>query len=209
MCGICGKLTTDGKPVDEGMLRKMTSVLSHRGPDDEGVYINAQHAAISSHVNVGLGHRRLSIIDLSAAGRQPMSNEDKSIWIVFNGEIYNFQSLRAELESKGHRFHSHTDTEAIIHLYEEEGIDAVKRLVGMFAFALWDERKETLILCRDHIGIKPLVYLWDGNSLVFASEIKGLLQDTDVKREMDWDALSLYLTLNYIPAPYTIFKNIR
>ena len=144
MCGICGKLRTDGKPIDEGMLRKMTSVLSHRGPDDEGVYISAQDAAISSHVNIGLGHRRLSIIDLSEAGRQPMSNEDKTIWMVFNGEIYNFQSLRAELESKGHRFHSRTDTEAIIHLYEEEGIDAVKRLVGMFAFALWDERKQIL-----------------------------------------------------------------
>jgi len=209
MCGICGKLTTDGKPVDEGLLRKMSSVLSHRGPDDEGVYISAQHAGIGSHVNIGLGHRRLSIIDLSEAGRQPMSNEDKTIWMVFNGEIYNFQSLRAELESKGHRFHSRTDTEAIIHLYEEEGIDAVKRLVGMFAFAIWDERKQSLILCRDHIGIKPLVYSWDGNSLSFASEIKGLLQDPDVKREMDWDALSLYLTLNYIPAPYTIFKNIK
>jgi len=209
MCGICGKLTTDGKTIDEGMLRNMSSVLSHRGPDDEGVYISAQRAVSSSHVNVGLGHRRLSIIDLSEAGRQPMSNEDKTIWMVFNGEIYNFQSLRAELESKGHRFHSRTDTEAIIHLYEEEGIDAVKRLVGMFAFALWDERKQSLILCRDHIGIKPLVYSWDGNSLSFASEIKGILQDPDVKREMDWDALSLYLTLNYIPAPYTIFKNIR
>jgi len=209
MCGICGKLTTDGKPVDEGILRKMTSVLSHRGPDDEGVYISAQHAAISSHVNIGLGHRRLSIIDLSEAGRQPMSNEDKTIWMVFNGEIYNFQSLRAELESKGHRFHSHTDTEAIIHLYEEEGIDAVRRLVGMFAFALWDDKKQSLILCRDHIGIKPIVYSWDGNSLVFASEIKGILQDPDVKREMDWDALSLYLTFNYIPAPHTIFKNIK
>jgi asparagine synthase (glutamine-hydrolysing) len=105
MCGICGKLTTNGKPVDEGMLRKMSSVLSHRGPDDAGFYINAQHAVSSSHVNIGLGHRRLSIIDLSEAGRQPMSNEDKTIWIVFNGEIYNFQSLRTELESKGHRFY--------------------------------------------------------------------------------------------------------
>ena len=209
MCGICGKLRTDGKPVDEGMLRKMTSVLSHRGPDDEGVHISTQASAVNSRVNIGLGHRRLSIIDLSEAGRQPMSNEDKSIWIVFNGEIYNFQSLRAELESKGHRFQSRTDTEAIIHLYEEEGIDAVKRLVGMFAFALWDERKQILILCRDHIGIKPLVYSWDGNTLVFASEIKGILEDTDVKKEMDWDALNLYLTFNYIPAPYTIFKNIR
>ena len=209
MCGICGKLTTNGKPVDEGLLRKMSSVLSHRGPDDEGIYVSPAGATQPNRLCVGLGHRRLSIIDLSEAGRQPMSNEDKTIWMVFNGEIYNFQSLRAELESKGHRFHSRTDTEAIIHLYEEEGIDAVKRLVGMFAFAIWDDKKQSLILCRDHIGIKPLVYSWDGNSLVFASEIKGLLQDPDVKREMDWDALSLYLTLNYIPAPYTIFKNIR
>ncbi len=209
MCGICGKLRIDGKPIDEVALRRMTSVLSHRGPDADGTYTNTRDAAIGSRVKIGLGHRRLSIIDLSEAGRQPMCNEDKSVWLVFNGEVYNFQSLRTELEGKGHRFHSHTDTEAIIHLYEEEGVHCVKRLVGMFAFALWDERKQMLLMCRDHIGIKPLVYSWDGNTLIFASEIKGILEDTDVNREMDWDALNLYLTFNYIPAPYTIFKNIR
>jgi asparagine synthase (glutamine-hydrolysing) len=209
MCGICGKLTRDGRPVDEGLLRKISSVLAHRGPDDEAIYVSPRQASSSSNIKVGLGHRRLSIIDLSEAGRQPMSNEDKTVWIVFNGEIYNFQSLRTELEGKGHRFQSRTDTEVIIHLYEEEGTDAVKRLVGMFAFALWDERTQALILCRDHIGIKPLVYSWDGQALVFASEIKGILQDPDIDKEMDWEALSLYLTFNYIPAPYTIFKNIR
>jgi asparagine synthase (glutamine-hydrolysing) len=209
MCGICGKLTCDGKPVQEGLIRKMTSVLSHRGPDGEGVYLSSPHPGYSSAMAVGLGHKRLSIIDLSDAGRQPMSNEDKTVWLVFNGEIYNFQTLRDELERKGHRFTSRTDSETIIHLYEEEGIGAVKRLVGMFALAIWDEKTQSLCLARDHTGIKPLVYCRGGNSFVFASEIKGILQDPEVSREMDWDALELYLTLNYIPAPYTIFRGIR
>ncbi|MBN2517128.1 MAG: asparagine synthetase B, partial [Deltaproteobacteria bacterium] len=127
MCGICGKVTMGGSPVEEGLLRKMTSVLSHRGPDDDGIYLNQK-----KDVSIGLGHRRLSIIDLSEAGRQPMTNEDKSVWMVFNGEIYNFQSLRSELEKKGHRFASQTDSEVIIHLYEEEGIEGVRKLIGMF-----------------------------------------------------------------------------
>jgi asparagine synthase (glutamine-hydrolysing) len=202
MCGICGKLTTNGKRIEEGLIRRMTSVLSHRGPDDEGVYL-------SSKLEMGLGHRRLSIIDLSEAGRQPMSNEDKTVWMVFNGEIYNFQSLRAELIKKGHSFSSQTDCEVVIHLYEEEGIEGVKKLAGMFAFAIWDEKFQTLFLCRDRLGIKPLVYYWNGRTLVFASEIKGLLQDPDVPREIDWDALGLYLTFNSITAPYTIFKGVK
>jgi len=168
MCGICGKLTKDGRLVGDGLLRKMTSVLLHRGPDDDGVYLN--HLP---DLSIGLGHRRLSIIDLSEAGRQPMSNEDKTIWMVFNGEIYNFQPLRAELIKKGHRFSSQTDCEVVIHLYEEEGIEGVKKLVGMFAFAIWDERSQTLSLCRDRLGIKPLVYYRDSGSLIFASEMKG------------------------------------
>ena len=209
MCGICGKLKIDGRPVEEDLLRKMASVLSHRGPDDDGVYLSSKQKAQSSKVNVGLGHRRLSIIDLSEAGRQPMSNEDKTVWMVFNGEIYNFQSLRSELEGKGHYFSSHTDCEVVIHLYEEDGIEGVKRLTGMFAFAIWDEKSNKLFLCRDRLGIKPLVYYWNEKTLTFASEIKGVLQDPDVTREIDWDALELYLTFNSITAPYTIFRNVK
>ena len=202
-------MNIDGRPVEEDLLRKMASVLSHRGPDDDGVYLSSKQKARSSKVNVGLGHRRLSIIDLSEAGRQPMSNEDKTVWMVFNGEIYNFQSLRAELEGKGHYFSSQTDCEVVIHLYEEEGIEGVKRLSGMFAFAIWDERVQALFLCRDRLGIKPLVYYLGGDSLIFASEIKGIMQDPDVPRKIDWDALGLYLTFNSITAPYTIFKGVR
>ncbi|MDI6687933.1 MAG: asparagine synthase (glutamine-hydrolyzing), partial [Desulfobacterales bacterium] len=220
MCGICGKLSTNGNRIDEDLLRKMTSILSHRGPDDNGIYLSSKRETPlydlsdpqgrqGSKVEVGLGHRRLSIIDLSKAGRQPMSNEDKTIWMVFNGEIYNFMSLRTELENKGHYFSSQTDCEVIIHLYEEEGIEGVKRLAGMFAFAIWDEKSRLLFLCRDRLGIKPLVYYSSINSLVFASEIKGILQDPDVPREMDWDALGLYLTSNYISAPYTVFKGVK
>ncbi|RZB30145.1 MAG: asparagine synthase (glutamine-hydrolysing) [Desulfobacteraceae bacterium Eth-SRB1] len=220
MCGICGKLTTNGKRIEEELIQKMASVLSHRGPDDDGVYLSSKREAPqydlpdlrgrqSSKVEVGLGHRRLSIIDLSEAGRQPMSNEDKTVWMVFNGEIYNFQSLKAELINKGHHFSSQTDCEVVIHLYEEEGIEGVNRLAGMFAFAIWDERVQTLFLCRDRLGIKPLVYCRAGDSLVFASEIKGILQDPNVPREIDWDALGLYLTFNSITAPYTIFKGVK
>jgi len=204
MCGICGKISLNGSRIDPEFLQRMASVLSHRGPDGDGTYIHN-----GSRMSAGLGHRRLSIIDLSEAGRQPMPNEDKSLWIVFNGEIYNFQSLRSELEQKGHHFRSRTDTEVILHLYEEEGLTGIHRLAGMFAFALWDERSETLLICRDRVGIKPLVYYWDGRTFLFASEIKSILQDPTVPKEIDWNAMKLYLTLNYIPSPYTIFKNIR
>ena len=203
MCGICGKLTIKSGPVDAGLLRKMNAVLSHRGPDDEGFYVHHGH-----DVSIGLGHRRLSIIDLSPAGRQPMENEDGSLHIVFNGEIYNYLDLRRELLAKGHRFHSQTDTEVLLHLYEEEGANCVKRLIGMFAFAIWDDRNETLFLARDQIGIKPLVYAWNGHSFVFASEIKALLQDADIPRRLDEEVLDLYLTLNYIPAPFSIYQGI-
>ncbi|MBM4272769.1 MAG: asparagine synthetase B, partial [Deltaproteobacteria bacterium] len=209
MCGICGKVTTDGKPVDEGLIGRMTGVMKHRGPDNDGVYLSSTHSqSAGTNTSVGLGHRRLSIIDLSEAGRQPMSNEDKSIWMVFNGEIYNFQSLRKELEKKGHSFSTHTDGESIIHLYEEEGIDAVKKLVGIFAFAIWDEKTQTLLLARDPIGVKPLVYCCHNGNISFASEIKSIIQDPAISRDIDWSSLDLYLTLNYIPAPYTIFKSI-
>jgi len=203
MCGICGKLSLNNKPVDEHLIRQMTMVLKHRGPDNMGFYSKQGTASI------GLGHRRLSIIDLSDAGCQPMSNEDKTIWLVFNGEIYNFQALRKELKNKGHCFSSQTDSEAIIHLYEEEGLEVAKKLIGMFAFALWDENKQMLLMARDPVGIKPLVYSTTNGSITFASEIKAILKDESISQELDWNALGLYLTLNYIPAPHTIFKSIR
>ncbi len=200
MCGICGKLSDKGNGISEDLLKKMCDSLSYRGPDDEGTLISFPMA---------LGHRRLSIIDLSPAGHQPMSNEDETIWLVFNGEIYDFQGIRKELRSKGHTLKSRTDSETIIHLYEEEGVGCLKHLNGMFAFALWDSRKQRLLLARDRLGIKPLHYYWDGRRFLFASEIKAILQDPEIPREIDFEALDLYLTLNYIPSPWTIFKNIR
>jgi len=200
MCGICGKIDLTGKAVPVALLKSMTESFAYRGPDDEGFFSDGP---------AGLGHRRLSIIDLSPAGRQPMSNEDKSLQLVFNGEIYDFAETRKELVSKGHILKSHTDTETVLHLYEEEGVSCLKRLHGMFGFALWDARLQRLWLARDRLGKKPLVYSWDGKRLIFASEIKALLMDPDVAREIDFEALDLYLTLNYIPAPWTIFKNIR
>ena len=187
----------------------MCRSLAYRGPDNEGVFVSSNSKFQDSKIQVGLGHTRLSIIDLSDAGHQPMCNEEETIWLVYNGEIYNFKEIRAELEAKGHRFRSNTDSEVIIHLYEEEGIDCLKRLNGMFAFCIWDERLQKLWLCRDRLGIKPLVYYWDGETLIFSSEIKGILCDHDVVKEIDWTALELYLTFNYIPAPKTIFKNIK
>jgi asparagine synthase (glutamine-hydrolysing) len=200
MCGICGKLNFDGQGIREDLIRKMCRSFSYRGPDDEGTCISPL---------IGLGHRRLSIIDLSPAGHQPMCNEDETIWIVFNGEIYDFNDIRETLQSKGHTLKSRTDTETIIHLYEEEGVDCLKHLNGMFSFGLWDSRRQRLWLARDRLGIKPLNYYWDGRHLIFASEIKAILCDPSVRREIDPEALDLYLTLNYIPPPWTIFKNIR
>ncbi len=209
MCGICGKLSYGGVQVDEALLRRMCRSLVYRGPDDEGVFVSSNSESQNSKVQVGLGHTRLRVIDLSDAGHQPMCNEDETIWLVYNGEIYNFKEIRTELKEKGHRFRSDTDSEVIIHLYEEEGIDCLKRLNGMFALCIWDERLQKLWLCRDRLGIKPLVYYWDGETLIFSSEIKGILCDSKVRKEIDWSALNLYLTFNYIPAPKTIFKNIR
>jgi asparagine synthase (glutamine-hydrolysing) len=200
MCGICGKIDFTGKTVPLELLRDMTDSIAYRGPDDEGFFSDGP---------VGLGHRRLSIIDLSPAGRQPMSNEDESLWLVFNGEVYDFAETREKLIAKGHTLKSRTDTETVLHLYEDEGVACLKRLNGMFAFALWDARLQRLWLARDRLGKKPLVYYWDGKRLIFASEIKAILRDPDVPREIDFEALDLYLTLNYIPAIWTIFKNIR
>ncbi|MGB9006300.1 MAG: hypothetical protein WCB96_11300, partial [Candidatus Aminicenantales bacterium] len=176
----------------------MTDALVHRGPDDEGAYSDEQ---------VVLAMRRLSIIDL-ATGHQPLSNEDGSVWTVYNGEIFNFPELRRELEGGGHRFSTRSDTEVIVHLYEEAGEGFVHRLNGMFAIALWDTKRRKLVLVRDRLGIKPLHTLeWNGR-LYFASEIKALLR-TGFPREMDLEALSQFFTFEYIPAPRTIFKGIR
>lgn len=184
----------------------MNAAIARRGPDDGGVFVPE---ANGSGFRLGLGHQRLSILDLSKAGHQPMSNEDGTIWLTYNGEIYNYKSLRSALEAKGHRFRSDSDTEVVLHLYEEEGVEAVKRLNGMFAFGLWDEKKQRLWLCRDRMGIKPLVYAWDGARLLFASEIKALLVDPTVDKTLDREALMLYLAFNYVPAPRTMFQGIR
>lgn len=188
------------REVSPALLQEMCRSFAYRGPDDEGYRLAPP---------VALGHRRLSIIDLSPAGHQPMSNEDGSLWIVYNGEIYDFDALREGLLKKGHTLKSHTDTETVLHLYEDNGLDCLKLLNGMFAFALWDEKRQRLWLARDRLGIKPLYYYWDGMRFVFASEIKAILKHPDVKREIDQEALDLYLTLNYIPAPWTIFRHLR
>jgi asparagine synthase (glutamine-hydrolysing) len=182
----------------------MCDVISHRGPDDEGIYLDQKRK-----LSLGLGHRRLSIIDLTSSGHQPMSNEDGTVWITYNGEIYNHMELRKGLEEKGHHFKSNTDTEVILHLYEERGEDCLKYLNGMFAFAIWDERKEKLFLARDRLGIKPLFYKWDGKSFWFASEIKSILQDDKVEPEINYRALNDFFTFMYVPAPATIFKGIQ
>jgi asparagine synthase (glutamine-hydrolysing) len=206
MCGICGHIDLLNRPVPEDRIRGMCAALTARGPDDVGLHLEGVPA---DGLHLGLGHRRLSIIDLSSSARQPMTNEDGTIRLTYNGEIYNYKELRRELEARGHRFHSESDTEVVIHLYEEEGVEAVRRLNGMFAFGLWDERRRRLWLCRDRIGIKPLVYSWDGDRLLFASEIRALLTDPAVDRALDREALMLYLAFNYVPAPRTMFAGIR
>ena len=187
-------------PVDRRLLQAMGDTVAHRGPDAEGFYVGE---------GIGLAHRRLSIVDV-AAGQQPLSNEDGTVWVVFNGEIYNFAALRAELENKGHSFRTHSDTEVIVHAYEEWGDASVTRFRGMFAFALWDARARRLLLARDRVGIKPLYYaeLPEGG-LVFGSEIKSILQDPAVDASWSAEALDAYLTLLYVPAPATIYREVR
>jgi asparagine synthase (glutamine-hydrolysing) len=203
MCGIYGYLSPIGK-IEPAVLHRMGCKLEHRGPDDEGeVILNGDG------VSVGLGHKRLSIIDLSSAGKQPMTNEDGSLWITLNGEIYNFRELREELQSRGHKFRSSSDTEVVVHLYEEAGTNCLERINGMFAFALWDAKQNTLFLARDRLGKKPLHYCLTGGHFLFASEIKALLQSPLVRREIDFKALHKYLAYEYIPAPDTIFKTIK
>jgi asparagine synthase (glutamine-hydrolysing) len=200
MCGIAGKFNTsfDGV-VAEQTIRQMCQTIAHRGPDDEGVYVKG---------GVGLGMRRLSIIDVSG-GRQPIHNEDKTIWVVFNGEIYNFPELRTELERTGHRFYTSTDTEVIVHLYEEFGSDCVKKLRGMFAFAVFDERRHSLLLARDRLGKKPLHYALTGETLLFGSEIKAILAVAPELAEVDQEGLLNFFSFSYIPDPHTAFKRIR
>jgi asparagine synthase (glutamine-hydrolysing) len=201
MCGIAGKYyVTRERPVHEQVIQRMTAALRHRGPDDEGVWVKGR---------IGLGNRRLAVIDLSEHGHQPMSNEDGSIWIAYNGEIYGFAALREELQQRGHRFRSHSDTEVIVHAYEEAGPDCLARLRGMFVFAIWDARDESLLVARDRVGKKPLFYYWNGQTLAFASELRALLQDPDVPAEPDHLAIHHYLTYGYVPAPLSAFKGIR
>ena len=201
MCGICGEVNFRSNSMcSEEILSRMADSMNHRGPDDKGVYVCGQ---------VGLGHTRLSIIDLSAAGHQPMSNEDGTVWITYNGEFYNYMDWVPWLEEKGHIFKSRTDSEVIIHLYEEKGTDFLQCINGMFALAIWDDRKKQILLARDRIGVKPLVYARNGNQLIFASEIKALLQRPDVSRDIDLKAVELYFSFNFIPAPWTIYRQIR
>jgi asparagine synthase (glutamine-hydrolysing) len=200
MCGIAGKLWFDpNRRVSRELLTRMTDVIAHRGPDAAGYYVNG---------SVGLGHRRLSIIDLST-GDQPVGNEDDSVQVVFNGEIYNFADVRQVLESRGHRFRTRTDTEVIVHGFEEWGDQCVNHFRGMFAFALWDDRRRILLLARDRLGVKPLYYALLPDGIVFGSEIKSLLEDPDVDRAWDPEALDAYLTLGYVPAPQTIYHAVR
>ncbi|MBI3317980.1 MAG: asparagine synthase (glutamine-hydrolyzing) [Candidatus Omnitrophica bacterium] len=200
MCGIVG--IASPRPIEERTILSCLRSIQHRGPDDEGVYLAPDR-------RLALGHRRLSVIDLSSAGRQPMTNEEGTLWITYNGEIYNHPELRRELLAKGHRFKSKTDTEVILHLYEEEGEAVVQRLVGMFAFAIYDQPRERLFLARDRLGIKPLYYADFQGSFLFASEIKGILAAEAVPVEVDWQAIRDYFTFLFVPHPQTAFQFIR
>jgi asparagine synthase (glutamine-hydrolysing) len=200
MCGICGVVNLDRlEPVDVEGLLAMREAIHHRGPDQAGHYIAP---------GVGLGHRRLSIIDLRPEGRQPMANEDGRIWVVFNGEIYNFHEQREWLLERGHVFRSMTDTEVIIHLYEELGVECLARLRGMFAFAIWDEPRRRLFIARDRLGKKPLFYRFDGRRLLFASEAKSILCYPGVQAEPDYTSIDDYLTFGYVPSPRAGFKGM-
>jgi len=200
MCGICGKLHFDpDRPADRPLLQRMSDVIAHRGPDGSGAYVSGP---------VALGHRRLAIIDLHT-GDQPIGNEDGQIQVVFNGEIYNHRALRARLERQGHRFRTETDTEVIVHLYEEMGDDCVSMFEGMFAFALWDERRRRLLLARDRVGIKPLYWTDTGRSLLFGSEIKSLLVDPEVRVRLDPQSLEAFLKHYYLPGERTLVEGIH
>jgi asparagine synthase (glutamine-hydrolysing) len=199
MCGISGVIDFRNK-INEEALRTINDTLTHRGPDNGGTYIDK-----SGHI--GLAQRRLNIIDLSHAADQPMSNEHKDTWLVFNGEIYNYQELKKELLASGHEFKSNSDSEVILHGYEEWGTDILNKLRGMFAFAIWDENKSELFAARDHTGIKPFIYYYDGQKFIFASELKSILADKTINTEIDETAVYDFFTYNYIPTPKTILKH--
>src|SRR5580692_3201986 len=218
MCGITGVGWTsdaDAPPLD--VVWRMTDVIAHRGPDDSAVYHSAAGRRFTRHEpppnglaetgrpGAALGFRRLSIIDL-VTGQQPLANEDDTVWIAFNGEIYNYCELRPDLEKRGHRFRTHSDTETIVHLYEEYGPKCVERLRGMFALAIWDERRQRLFLARDRLGKKPLFYRLERDRLLFGSELKALLQFPGAPREVDPAALDAYLTYQYVPHPECILR---
>jgi asparagine synthase (glutamine-hydrolysing) len=199
MCGIVGIVRNDGKPVDEQLLTRMCEAIRHRGPDDDGFYVNG---------SVGLGMRRLAIIDLKG-GAQPIHNQDRSAWIVFNGEIYNYLELREKLEKLGHSFYTNSDTEAILHAYDQFGSECPKHLRGMFAFAIWDERTQELFLARDRVGKKPLLYADVNGQLIFGSEFTALLLHPDISRDIQLEALDYYLSFMCIPAPLTAYRDIK
>lgn len=200
MCGITGYINNSDRPVERGVLERMNRAIIHRGPDEDGFYVKE---------NVGLAMRRLSIIDL-AGGQQPIHNEDRTKWIVYNGEIYNFQELRDDLEKRGHRFYTHSDTETIIHLYDEFGEGCLDRLRGMFAFAIWDESEKSLFVARDRVGKKPLLYSHRPNGdLIFGSEFTALLEHPSIGRDIDREAIDSYLSYLCVPAPMTAYREIR
>jgi asparagine synthase (glutamine-hydrolysing) len=199
MCGIVGIVRNDKSEVDQALLGRMCAAIRHRGPDDDGFYFNQ---------SVGLGMRRLAIIDLKS-GQQPIHNQDRTAWIVFNGEIYNYRELRQKLEKLGHTFYTNSDTEAIVHAYDQYGADCPKHLRGMFAFAIWDERTQELFIARDRVGKKPLLYALVNGQFVFGSEFSALLQHPDIGKDLDFEALNQYLSFMCVPAPLTAYQAIR
>src|SRR5438552_6548504 len=199
MCGIVGIVRNDAAPIDRDLLARMSEAIRHRGPDDDGFYLTDR---------AGLAMRRLSIIDLKS-GQQPIHNQDRTAWIVFNGEIYNYLELRKRLEELGHEFYTDSDTEAIIHAYDQFGTDCPKYLRGMFAFAIWDERERSLFLARDRVGKKPLLYSQSNRQLIFASEFSALVLHPDVSRDVDFEAIHHYLSFICVPAPLTAYRSIR
>jgi asparagine synthase (glutamine-hydrolysing) len=211
MCGIAGAVWTEAaEPIDHQTLVRMTDMLRHRGPDDDGFYESdvQTHQYPGSVAGVALGHRRLSIIDV-AGGKQPLANEDESVWVVLNGEIYNYRDLHRRLEGSGHHFRTTSDTETLVHLYEDEDVGFLEHIEGMFVLAIWDARQRQLVLARDRLGKKPLVYREERGRLLFASELKSLLQVSDVPRDIDPSAVDEYLTYQYVPHPNTIFRGMR
>ncbi|HMU94268.1 MAG TPA: asparagine synthetase B, partial [Anaerolineales bacterium] len=198
MCGICGLSHSTNQKPERSLLEKMNSAIAHRGPDSDGFHTDA---------GVGLAMRRLAIIDVSG-GDQPIANEDESIWIVFNGECYNYPEMHAELERRGHRLATKSDTECIVHFYEDEGEDCIKRLRGMFAFALWDDKRKKLLLGRDRLGKKPMYYTIQNGTIYFGSELSAILAALPHRPEINLEAIDLYLSLQYIPDPHTAYQGI-